>query len=80
MNKAFQAMADRMAQKYRIIKMSVDNYENKRECPYYSELKGMEQALDTMGIDHNVIWNENCEIIGVTVCGCTAMIEKEGNT
>jgi hypothetical protein len=69
MNDMMKRMAERMASKIRVMKISVDHYENKRNCPFYSELKGMEQALNTMGIDYKYDYNGDYEIVAVAVGG-----------
>ena len=51
MNELFKEMANRMATTYRVAQIYKDSYENKRECPFVSEFKGMEMALKTLGID-----------------------------
>lgn len=74
MNEIMMNMADRIAKKIRVAKVSMKHYENKRNCPFYSEWKGMEQALKTMGIDYDCEYNDDCEIVSVTVCGQTVAI------
>lgn len=37
--------------------------ENMRECPFYSELYGMEHTLKLMGIDFNFYYDETVQYI-----------------
>lgn len=74
MTEMMKAMAERIASKIRIANKFVDNYTNKRECPFYSEWKGMEQALKAMGIDYEYEYNENIQIVAVIVSGQKAII------
>lgn len=69
MNEAMKAMAARMAAKIRVIKISIDHYENRRNCPFFSELKGMEMALNTMGISFHYEYDDDINIIAVNVGG-----------
>lgn len=69
MNEMMKAMAERMANKIRIIPHYIEGYTNKRECPFYSELRGMEQALKTMGIEYGYEYNQDIQIVAVTVMG-----------
>ena len=71
---AYKAMAERIAIKYRVMKISVDHYENKRNCPFYSELRGMEIALKTLGINYEYTYNDDCEIVAISVEGETVEI------
>ena len=64
-----KAMAERMANKIRVAKIFVGEFDNKRECPFYSELKGMEQALNTLGIPFHYEFNSCYEISAVNVDG-----------
>lgn len=74
MTEMMKAMAERIASKIRIANKFVDNYNNKRECPFYSEWKGMEQALKAMGIDYEYEYNEEIKIVAVIVSGQKAII------
>lgn len=74
MTEMMKAMAERIASKIRITNIFVDNYNNKRECPFYSEWKGMEQALKAMGIDYEYEYNEEIKIVAVIVRGQKAII------
>lgn len=74
MKENFQKMADRMANKIAVANIYVKTYENKRECPFYSEWKGMEQALKAMGIDFEYDFNDDIEIVAVTVMGQRAEV------
>lgn len=67
-------MANRMVTTIRVINIYVDQYENQRECPFYSELKGMEMTLKTFGIDFDYEYNEDLEITAVTVQGHKATV------
>ena len=69
MNEIMKVMAERIASKIRIANNYVGNYSNKRECPFYSEWKGMEQALKAMGIDYEYEYNEDIQIVAVIVMG-----------
>ena len=69
MNEAMKAMAERIAVKIRCVNVSVNHYENRRNCPFYSEWKGMEQALKTMGIDFEYEYDNDINIIAVSVMG-----------
>ena len=69
MTERMKAMADRMAHKVKMVRIFADRFENKRNCPFYSELKGMEMALETMGIEYSFEYNEENMITAVTVMG-----------
>lgn len=69
MKEIMKAMAERMANKIRLINHVIEDYENKRNCPFYSELRGMEQALKTMGIDYVYEYNSDIKITAVVVMG-----------
>lgn len=69
MTEMIKAMSEKIAAKIRIANLYIENYSNKRECPFYSEWKGMEQALKTMGIEYEYEYNEECQIIAVIVKG-----------
>ena len=45
---------------------------NLRECPFYSELQGMMQALKTLGISYEFHYDEDLNVTGVTVGGVYA--------
>ena len=65
-----QAMAQAMANKTKIVRIFADRYENKRECHFYSELKGMELALKAMNIEYDFEYDEETYMItAVTVMG-----------
>ena len=71
----FNEMADRMAVTIRVMYLYIDGFENKRFCPFYSELKGMEMALKTMGIEYEYEYNDDVtKITSVTVQGHTVTI------
>lgn len=75
MTQMFKDMAERMATTIRVMNISIGEYENKRNCPFYSELKGMEMALKTMGIDFEYIFDVDVKTItSVTVMGYTVII------
>lgn len=75
MTQMFRDMAERMAITIRVMGLYIGQYENKRECPFYSELTGMEMALKTMGIEFEYTYNADVtEITAVTVNGCTVTI------
>ena len=72
MKDTMKAMAERLANKIKVAKIGLDNeryHLNKRECPFYSEWKGMEQALKTLGIDYEYEYNDEYMITAVTVMG-----------
>ena len=75
MTNSFKAMAERMAQKAKMVRIFADRYENKRNCPFYSELVGMEQALKTMGIEYSFEYNEEYMMTAVTVMGQRVEVE-----
>lgn len=62
-----ETIADRLATTARVAKIFRGNYENQRECPFVSELKGMELMLKAMEIPFEFTYDENFEISGVTV-------------
>ena len=74
MNKAFQDMAERMVTLIRVMYIYLDEFENKRECPFFSELKGMTMALETMGIDYELEYNDEIKISAVIVNGYKAIV------
>lgn len=75
MTKMFKDMAERMAITVRVMNMYIGEYENKRSCPFYSELKGMEMALKTMGIEFEYTFDIDVKTItAVTVMGYTEII------
>lgn len=69
MKELMMAMAEKMAHKVKMVRIFAGRYENERECPFYSELIGMEQALQTMGIEYSFEYNEEIMITAVTVMG-----------
>ena len=69
MNELYKEMANRMATTYRVAKIYKGSYENKRECPFVSEFKGMEMALKTLGIEFEYEFDDNYEISAVIVQG-----------
>ncbi len=72
MKDIMKAMAERLATKIRVTKIALDDeryHLNKRECPFYSEWKGMEQALKTMGIEYEYEYNDEYMITAVIVMG-----------
>ena len=50
-----------MANKAALVNISKEDgeYKNMRECPFYSELKGMELVLKMMGIEFDYEFNED---------------------
>ena len=64
-----EQMAEAMATKIRMTKRTVDRYESRRECPWYSERKGMERALDVLGIPFSYEYDNEYNIVAVTVNG-----------
>lgn len=75
MTQMFKDMAERMATKIRVMNISIGQYENKRNCPFYSELKGMEMALETLGIEFEYTFDVDVKAItAVTVMGHTVII------
>lgn len=75
MTNSFKAMAQAMANKVKMVRIFADRYENKRECPFYSELAGMKQALKAMGIEFSFEYNEEYMITAVTVMGQRVEVE-----
>ena len=72
MKDTMKAMAERLAKKIKVAKIGLDGERyslNKRECPFYSEWKGMEQALKTLGIDYEYEYSDEYMITAVTVMG-----------
>ena len=69
MTEMMKAMARRIATKIRVANIYVENYSNKRECPFYSEWKGMEQALKAMSIHYEYEYDKNYQIVAVVVNG-----------
>lgn len=67
-------MAERMVTLIRVMYIYLDEFENKRECPFFSELKGMTMALDTMGIDYELEYNDEIKISAVIVNGYKAIV------
>lgn len=60
-------MAEKIAAKIRVMRIGIDRYENKRNSPFFSEWKGMEIALKTLGINYEYEYNDDCEMIAVIV-------------
>lgn len=68
MNEAMRDVAQAMANKIKIARLYIGKYENKRQCPFHSEWKGMELALKAMGIPFDYEFDdETYEITAVTV-------------
>ena len=74
MNEIMKAMAERIASKIRVTNIYISNYENRRNCPFYSEWKGLEMALKTMGINYEYEYDNNLAITAVIVDGQRAII------
>lgn len=62
-------IAERMAITIRVANLYKGEYENKRECPFYSEWKGMELMLKAMGINFEYDFDDNYEVSAVIVNG-----------
>ena len=62
-------IANRMAITIRVANLYKGDYENKRECPFYSEWKGMELLLKAMQIEFEYEFNDTYEITTVIVMG-----------
>ena len=60
-------MAEAMATKIRVEKRSLKDCTNKRQCAVYNERKGMEYALYLLGINYEYEYNDNLEVIAVSV-------------
>ena len=76
MTNSFKAMAQAMANKVKMVRIFADRYENKRECPFYSELKGMELALKAMNIEYDFEYDDETYMIAaVTVMGQRVEVE-----
>lgn len=70
MNEAMKNMAKAMANKIKIARLYIGKYENKRQCPFHSEWKGMELALKAMGIPFDYEFDDDTyEITAVIVAG-----------
>lgn len=68
MGEMMRAMAQAMANKIKIARIYAEGYENKRQCPFHSEWKGMELALKAMGINYDYEFDdETYEITAVIV-------------
>ncbi len=75
MEQVMRDMASAMAAKIRIARHFVVGYENKRQCPFHSEWKGMELALKAMGIPYDYEFDdETYEITAVIVAGQRAEV------
>lgn len=75
MTQIFKNMAERMAISIRVMNLYIGEYENKRNCPYYSELIGMEMALNTLRIKWEYTFDVEAKTItSVTVMGQTVII------
>lgn len=67
-------IAECMMNKANLVKIFKDDEEfkgNIRKCPFYSELKGMEQMLKIMGIEFEYGFNDDIEITSITIEGIT---------
>ena len=69
MKEIMNQVANRMASKIRVARNTMENFEAERANPFYSEWKGMEQLLDTMGIEFSYEYDDNYEITAITVGG-----------
>lgn len=69
MNELYKEMSIRMVTTLRVANIYKGEYKNKRECPFVSELKGMEMALKTLGIEFEYEFDDNYEISAVIVQG-----------
>lgn len=71
MTEMMKNFAERLALKTRLFEQFKDNYpDNWRECPFFSERRGIEEALQLMGIDYEYEFNEEVTAItAVTVMG-----------
>ena len=59
-----------MACKVRLLEIFKDQYKgNVRECPFKSELVGMEETLKILGIDFEYEFNNVYEITAITAQG-----------
>ena len=59
-----------MACKVRLLEIFKDQYkENVRECPFKSELVGMEETLKILGIEFEYEFNNVYEITAITAQG-----------
>ena len=70
-------IAERLASKQRMYECFKDCKEfenNQRFNPFYSEFHGMVEMLKVMGIEYDFEYNENYEMVTVTVNGETARI------
>lgn len=65
MTEMFKEFAERLANKTRLIESFKDSYpDNIRECPFFSERRGIEEALKVMGIE--VDYEFNADVTAIT--------------
>lgn len=69
MKDMMKKIAERMAITIRVANLYKGEYENKRECPFYSEWKGMELMLKALEINFEYDFNDSYEITAVIVNG-----------
>lgn len=75
-NKVIKEIAETMMVKVRCFNLYKENYKNnKRQCPFYSELVGMEQMLKIMGIEFEYTFDlETFEITAITIEDITVIV------
>lgn len=67
-NEIIKDIAERMMIKIRVMYLYINEYKNKRECPFYSELIGMEQLLKTIGVEFEYTFDlDTMEITALTI-------------
>lgn len=72
--KQIRTIADAMMNKVHLVNMYKQQYENIREFPIYSELKGMEMVLKMMEIKFEYGFNDEVtEITSLTIGNYTAI-------
>lgn len=72
-NKNMMVIAETMANLAAVVKNYKGQYENIRNCPFYSELKGMERMLKMLDIEFEYELDSDYEITAITVGGCKAI-------
>ena len=69
-------IAETMANLVAVTRNFSEQYENIRECPFYSELKGMERMLKMLGIEFEYEYDASYTITAVMVDGCKAIAQQ----
>lgn len=66
---SYRKIVKRIVNKISLYKLFKQKYKNSRECPFYSEWKGIEQTLEMLGIKYEYEFDDECNIIAVIVEG-----------